>query len=157
MAAIGLGARDSLRLEAGLCLYGHDMDQAITPVEAGLLWSIQKVRRPGGERAGGYIGDQHVEEQLLHDEKVKQRRVLLDIEGRVPVREDSDIVDENGQKVGRVCSGGFGPSVGGPIAMAYISAEVLNAGASVFASVRGKAIPVSVRSAAFFASRYFRG
>lgn len=157
VAAIGLGARDSLRLEAGLCLYGHDMDQAITPVEAGLLWSIQKVRRPGGERAGGYIGDQPVEEQLLHDEKVKQRRVLLDIEGRAPVREDSDIVDENGQKVGRVCSGGFGPSVGGPIAMAYISAEVLNAGASVFASVRGKAIPVSVRSAAFFASRYFRG
>lgn len=155
--AIGLGARDSLRLEAGLCLYGHDMDQSITPVEAGLLWSIQKIRRPGGERAGGYIGDQPVEEQLLHDDKIKQQRVLLDIEGRAPVREDSDIIDECGQKVGRVCSGGFGPSVGGPIAMAYISTEALNAGVSVFASVRGKAIPVSVRKAAFFASRYFRG
>ena len=153
--AIGLGARDSLRLEAGLCLYGHDMDSQRSPVEASLMWAIQKCRRPGGDRAGGYIGAAAIEAQLNNG--VAQRRVLLDIDGRAPVREHSGIVNEQGQAVGEVCSGGFGPSTGGPIAMAYINAAVLDAGDALFADVRGKRIPVSVRNGAFFPQRYYRG
>ncbi|WP_374960985.1 glycine cleavage system aminomethyltransferase GcvT [Spongiibacter tropicus] len=153
--AIGLGARDSLRLEAGLCLYGQDMDSQRSPVEANLMWAIQKCRRPGGDRAGGYIGSAAVEEQLSRG--VPQRRVLLDIDGRAPVREHSVIVTGQGKAVGEVCSGGFGPSTGGPIAMAYIDAVVLDGGDALFADVRGRQIPVSVRSSAFFPQRYYRG
>ena len=153
--AIGLGARDSLRLEAGLCLYGHDMDSQHSPVEANLLWAIQPCRRPEGERAGGYIGAAAIADQLSSG--VAVRRVLLDIDGRAPVREHSSIVNEQGEAIGEVCSGGFGPSTGGPIAMAYINTAVLDAGIALFADVRGKRIPVSVRRGAFFPSRYFRG
>ncbi|MBD2859676.1 glycine cleavage system aminomethyltransferase GcvT [Spongiibacter sp. KMU-158] len=152
---IGLGARDSLRLEAGLCLYGHDMDETLSPLSANLMWSVQKCRRPGGERAGGFIGDTAFFQQL--ESGAKQQRVLLDIEGRAPVREHTEIVGEQGEVLGEVCSGGFGPSVEGPIAMAYIESAALADKRALFANVRGKSIPVSVRRGAFFPQRYFRG
>ncbi|WP_286695087.1 glycine cleavage system aminomethyltransferase GcvT [Spongiibacter sp. UBA1325] len=152
--AIGLGARDSLRLEAGLCLYGHDMDQSRSPIEAGLLWAIQKCRRPGGEREGGYIGANVIAQQL--QDGVAEKRVLLDVEGRAPVREHSAIVNADGEHVGEVCSGGFGPSTGGPLAMAYIACSVVEQQA-LFAELRGKKIPVAVRSGSFVPQRYYRG
>lgn len=152
---IGLGARDSLRLEAGLCLYGHDMNEKLSPVAANLLWAVQQCRRPGGERAGGFIGDQAFAREL--EQGPARKRVLLDVEGRAPVREGSEIVDGSGTVIGEVCSGGFGPSVGGPIAMAYIDNTVLAQGGSLFASVRGKHIPVTVRVGSFVPQRYFRG
>ncbi len=152
---IGLGARDSLRLEAGLCLYGHDMDAGITPVAANLMWAVQKVRRPGGERAGGYIGASALEAELASGSQ--SLRVLLDVEGRAPVREESLIVDGEGRELGKVCSGGFGPSVAGPIAMAYIDAAAIADATPLFASVRGKRIPVSIRQGSFAPQRYFRG
>lgn len=152
--AIGLGARDSLRLEAGLCLYGHDMDQSRSPIEAGLLWAIQKCRRPGGEREGGYIGAKVIAQQL--QDGVAEKRVLLDVEGRAPVREHSAIVNADGERVGEVCSGGFGPSTGGPLAMAYIACSAMEQQA-LFAELRGKKIPVAVRSGSFVPQRYYRG
>lgn len=153
--AIGLGARDSLRLEAGLCLYGHDMDSSRSPVEAGLLWAIQKCRRPGGERAGGYIGADLIARQL--EDGVAETRVLLDVEGRAPVREHTIIVDEGGQRLGEVCSGGFGPSTGAPLAMAYLSADAVAQQSALFAEVRGRRIPVAIRTGSFVPQRYYRG
>ncbi len=153
--AIGLGARDSLRLEAGLCLYGHDMDSGRSPIEANLLWAIQKCRRPGGERAGGYIGADVIAHQL--DVGVAEKRVLLNVDGRAPVREHSAIVDAGGERVGEVCSGGFGPTIGGPLAMAYVSVAAVDAGADLFAELRGKRIPVALRSGSFVPQRYYRG
>lgn len=152
--AIGLGARDSLRLEAGLCLYGHDMDADTNPVEAGLMWAIPKARRPDGPQAGGYVGADAV--ALAKSNGVARRRVILDIDGRAPVREGADIVDGHGQGIGAVCSGGFGPTVAGPIAMAYIDSGALEEGASLFAQVRGKSIPCQVRSASYVEQRYVR-
>ncbi len=153
--AIGLGARDSLRLEAGLCLYGHDMNSERSPIEANLLWAIQKCRRPGGDRAGGYIGADAIARQL--DMGVAEQRVLLDIQGRAPVREHSAIVNAEGERLGEVCSGGFGPTTGGPIAMAYISKAAIDEGVPLFAALRGKLLPVSLRSGSFVAPRYYRG
>ena len=152
---IGLGARDSLRLEAGLCLYGHDMDDTISPISANLLWSISKVRRPDGERSGGYLGAAVIESQLSHG--TKDKRVLIDVEGRAPVREGVEIVDASGIVVGRVSSGGFGPSIGRPIVMAYVSTAALDSGDAIFASVRGKQIPLTIRQSPFVEQRYYRG
>lgn len=152
---IGLGARDSLRLEAGLCLYGHDMDDTITPITANLLWSISKIRRPNGERSGGYPGAEVIADQLANG--VSEKRVLLDVEGRAPVREGAEIVNGDGQVLGRVSSGGFGPSIGRPVVMAYVATAALDSGQELFASVRGKQLPVIVRQSSFVEQRYHRG
>ncbi len=151
--AIGLGARDSLRLEAGLCLYGHDIDTHTSPIEASLLWSISKVRRPGSARAGGYPGAAVIERQLA--DGVASQRVLLRPDGRQPVREGAEIINEEDAVVGRVTSGGFGPSVAAPVAMGYVQTSALNG--PLFALVRGKSIPLSLQRGPFVPSRYVRG
>ncbi|HEY3699619.1 MAG TPA: glycine cleavage system aminomethyltransferase GcvT [Spongiibacteraceae bacterium] len=149
---IGLGARDSLRLEAGLCLYGHDIDQSTTPVEANLVWSLSKARRPGGARAGNYFGAEIIERQLA--EGVTRRRVLLRPQGKQPVREGAPIVNAVGENCGAITSGGFGPSVGAPVAMGYVKTAALQS--ELFALVRDKKIPLSVQTSAFIKQRYFR-
>jgi aminomethyltransferase len=155
VAPAGLGARDTLRLEAGLCLYGHDIDTTTTPVEAGLTWAIQKVRRPGGARAGGYPGADVIARQLA--EGAARKRVgLIGLE-RVPVREGAHVVDEAGTQIGRVTSGTVGPSVGQPIAMAYVPSALAVPGTVVHADVRGKRQPMRVSSMPFTPHRYFRG
>ncbi|WP_373095580.1 glycine cleavage system aminomethyltransferase GcvT [Zhongshania sp.] len=152
---IGLGARDSLRLEAGLCLYGHDMDESTSPVTANLLWAISKVRRPGQVRAGNYPGAEVITQEIAAG--TIEKRVLLDVEGRAPVREGVEIVSAQGAMLGRVCSGGFGPSIGRPLVMAYVSTAALAQGDALFASVRGKLLPLTVRTAPFVEQRYYRG
>jgi aminomethyltransferase len=151
----GLGARDTLRLEAGLCLYGHDIDDKTTPVEAGLAWAIQKVRRAGGARAGGYAGASVVDTQLANGTKVK-RVGLVGLE-RVPVREGATLTDGRGHRLGRVTSGTLSPTLGKPIAMAYLSAEHAQPHHEVFADVRGKPQPMRVTPMPFVPHRYFRG
>lgn len=152
---IGLGARDSLRLEAGLCLYGHDMDYNTSPVEATLLFSISKSRRPGGAKAGGFIGADSV---FAHIENgvTRKRRGLL-VQGRIPVREGAELVDTEGQVVGVVTSGGFGPTLQSPIALGYVASRSANFGTELFALVRGKLVPVTVTKTPFIPQRYFRG
>jgi aminomethyltransferase len=155
VAPAGLGARDTLRLEAGLCLYGHDIDTTTTPVEAGLAWAIQKVRRAGGARAGGYPGAATIARQLA--EGSPRRRVgLLGLE-RAPVREGASLVDAAGAAVGRVTSGTIGPSVGQPIALAYVAAAQAATGTIVQAELRGKRQPMRVVPLPFAPHRYFRG
>ena len=151
----GLGARDTLRLEAGLCLYGHDIDETTSPVEAGLTWAIQKVRRPGGERAGGYPGAAIIERHLAGAAPSK-RVGLLGLE-RVPVREGTSIVDAQGRKLGTVTSGTLGPSVNQPVAMAYLPLNHALPPHEVYAEVRGKRLPMRVVAMPFHAHRYFRG
>jgi aminomethyltransferase len=153
--AAGLGARDTLRLEAGLCLYGHDIDTATTPVEAGLTWAIQKVRRPGGARAGGYPGQDALGAQLTQG--VATRRIGLTGLERTPVREGAPLVDGHGHPVGRVTSGTVGPSVGLPIAMGYVAANHAGIGSALYAEVRGKRVPMRVTAMPFAPHRYFRG
>jgi aminomethyltransferase len=152
---IGLGARDSLRLEAGLCLYGHDIDQSTSIVEADLLWAVSKVRRPDGERAGGYPGAQRLQDELSG--KPSRRRVMLKPDGKAPVREGAQLVNSSGDVVGHITSGGFGPCVGAPVAMGYVSQVMLDSGETVFALLRGKSIPCAVSRGSFLPSRYFRG
>lgn len=146
---IGLGARDSLRLEAGLCLYGHDIDETTSPVEAGLTWAIQKVRRAGGERAGGFPGAERILGEL--SDGVSRRRVGLLPEGRAPMREGVELFDaeEGGQVVGRVTSGGFGPTVGHPVAMGYVSADLAAVDTKLWGEVRGRRLPVTVQKLPF--------
>ena len=151
----GLGARDTLRLEAGLCLYGHDINETTTPVEAGLTWAIQKVRRPGGARAGGYPGASVIEAQLASGASIK-RAGLLGLE-RVPVREGAVIVDAKGHKLGHVTSGTLSPTVNQPIAMAYLAANHALAHHEVYAEVRGKRQPMRVCPMPFTPHRYHRG
>jgi aminomethyltransferase len=151
VAPVGLGARDSLRLEAGLCLYGHDIDETTTPVEAGLLWSIGKRRRT----AGGFPGAGVVQRQIA--EGVKRRRVGLRPKGRAPVREQVKLLDMSGFQIGEVTSGGFGPSVGGPVAMGYVAAEFAKVGTPVKAEVRGNALEASIVRMPFVEQRYYRG
>ncbi|MCE8024812.1 glycine cleavage system aminomethyltransferase GcvT [Billgrantia aerodenitrificans] len=154
--AIGLGARDSLRLEAGLCLYGHDIDTETTPVEAGLIWAIGKPRRHGGERSAGFPGA----DVILHQVDAKdhrRKRVGLLGEGRAPVREGAELYGEDGRHIGRVTSGGFGPSVGRPVAMGYVDIEYAEIGTTVHAEVRGKRLPMVVSKMPFVAPGYHRG
>jgi aminomethyltransferase len=151
----GLGARDTLRLEAGLCLYGHDINHTTTPVEAGLTWAIQKVRRPGGVRAGGYPGASTIEAQLANGASNK-RVGLLGLE-RVPVREGASIVDAKGHKLGHVTSGTLSPTVNQPIAMAYLASNHALPHHEVYAEVRGKRQPMRVTPMPFAPHRYFRG
>jgi aminomethyltransferase len=155
--AIGLGARNSLRLEAGLCLYGNDIDTTTTPVEAGLNWAIQKVRRTGGERAGGFAGAATVLGQLDGTLPLRKKRVGLVALERVPVREHTELQDLNGQTIGEVTSGLLGPTVDVPVAMGYVSPEQAAVGARVHAMVRGKAVPMEVRAMPFVPANYFRG
>ncbi|MGU7842940.1 glycine cleavage system aminomethyltransferase GcvT [Burkholderia sp. AW33-5] len=152
---IGLGARDSLRLEAGLCLYGHDIDTGTTPIEGGLLWALSKVRRPGGARAGGYPGADVVARQIA--EGVKRKRVGFVVKDRVPVREGADIVDADGRPIGTVTSGGFGPTFGGPVAIGYVDVEFAAPGTALHAIVRGKPVPMEVAKTPFVPQRYYRG
>ena len=150
----GLGARDTLRLEAGLCLYGHDIDARTTPIEAGLAWAIQKVRRPGGERAGHYPGARVIEGQLAMGPAVK--RVGLTGLERVPVREGTALVDGHGHPLGRVTSGTLGPTVHEPVAMAYLAVNHAGLAHEVYADVRGKRLPMRVSKMPFTPHRYHR-
>jgi aminomethyltransferase len=154
---IGLGARDSLRLEAGLCLYGSDIDERTTPVEAGLSWAIQKVRRRGGAREGGFPGAEIILGQLEHG--APRRRVGLQPEGRAPVRAGAPLyVDADASApVGSVTSGGFGPSLNAPIAMGYLPTALVVRDTTVFAELRGKRLPVSVTTLPFIEPKYKRG
>ena len=151
----GLGARDTLRLEAGLCLYGHDIDTRVTPVHAGLTWAIQKVRRAGGERAGGYPGASVIDAQMTGG--VPHKRVGLVGLERVPVREGAQLDDTQGRRIGLVTSGTLGPTVGKPIAMAYLAANHALPHHEVYAEVRGQKVPMRVTAMPFTPHRYFRG
>ena len=154
---IGLGARNSLRLEAGLCLYGQDIDTTTTPVEAGLNWAIQKVRRSGGARAGGFPGAVQVLGQLDGSKPLTRKRVGLIAQERVPVREHVMLHNDAGQPIGEVTSGLLGPSINQPVAMAYVQAEYAAAGTRLNAMVRGKPVPMQVSAMPFVPTRYFRG
>ncbi len=153
---IGLGARDSLRLEAGLCLYGHDLDTTTTPVEASLNWAMQKVRRSGGERAGGFPGASVILGQLDNPASVKRKRVGLKPEGRAPIREGVELQDSAGNKVGVVTSGGFGPTVNGPVIMGYVDTLHAAPGAKINAMLRGAPTPVTVVGMPFAPHGYKR-
>ena len=153
---IGLGARDSLRLEAGLCLYGHDLDITTTPVEAALNWAMQKVRRTGGARAGGFPGANVILGQLDNPATVKRKRVGLKPEGRAPIREGVELHDANGAKIGVVTSGGFGPTVNGPVIMAYVDAAHAAPGTKMNAILRGAPTPVTVVAMPFAPHGYKR-
>lgn len=152
---IGLGARDTLRLEAGLCLYGHDIDTTTTPVEGALTWAIQKVRRAGGARAGGYPGASIIDQQLA--EGATRKRVGLISTERMPVREGAKVVDASGAEIGVVTSGSLGPSLNQPVALAYVAATHAAVGTAVFALVRDKKVPMTVASTPFVPNRYYRG
>lgn len=153
---IGLGARDSLRLEAGLCLYGHDIDTATTPVEAALEWSVQKSRRSGGARAGGFPGADKI---LAHfDQGASRRRVGLRTEGRAPVREGALLFADStgGEPIGKVTSGGFGPSLNAPVAMGYVPTRLSALDTKLFAEVRGQRLPLTVAAMPFVKNTYKR-
>lgn len=154
---IGLGARNSLRLEAGLCLYGNDIDTTTTPVEAGLNWAMQKVRRTGGARAGGFPGAHIVLGQLEGTQALQRKRVGLIAQERVPVREHVEIQNTQGHKIGEVSSGLLGPTANVPVAMGYVDAGSAALGTVVNAMVRGKAIPMTVSAMPFVPNRYYRG
>ncbi|MDG9671083.1 glycine cleavage system aminomethyltransferase GcvT [Hahella sp. CR1] len=153
--AIGLGARDSLRLEAGLCLYGHDLDTDTNLVAANLKWVLSKPRRADGERAGGFPGADVTLSEFA--EGSPRKRVGLAPQGRAPVREGVEIVNGEGQVVGVVTSGGYGPSVEKPVAMGYVNTDCSAMGTELKAIVRGKEVPVTVVSATFVEHRYYRG
>jgi len=153
---IGLGARDSLRLEAGLCLYGHDIDATTTPVEGALEWSVQKSRRNGGARAGGFPG---AEEILAQFEKgAARRRVGLRPEGRAPVREGAILFADatSSDPIGKVTSGGFGPNLNAPVAMGYLPSSLAATGTQIFAEVRGQRLPLLVAAMPFVPNTYKR-
>ena len=154
---IGLGARNSLRLEAGLCLYGNDIDTTTTPPEAALNWAIQKVRRTGGARAGGFPGADKVLAQIDNPASLQRKRVGLVALERVPVREHTELQSEDGQKIGEVTSGLLGPTVNEPVAMGYVTPAFAAIGTRVNAIVRGKAVPMEVRAMPFTPARYYRG
>jgi aminomethyltransferase len=153
---IGLGARDSLRLEAGLCLYGHDIDPTTTPVEGALEWSIQRSRRAGGARAGGFPGAARVLQQL--GSGAPRRRVGLKPEGRAPVREGAPLFADatSSTRIGAVTSGGFGPSLNSPVAMGYLPIALASIGTQVFAEVRGQRLPLRVAATPFVPNTYKR-
>lgn len=151
VAPAGLGARDSLRLEAGLCLYGHDIDESTSPVEACLTWAIQKRRR----QAGDFPGAEVISRQL--QEGTGRLRVGLKPEGRAPVREGAELQNEAGNFVGQVTSGGFGPTVGGPLAMAYVRKDLTAEGTLVYARVRDRSLPCRVTALPFVKPNYHRG
>ena len=156
VAPVGLGARDSLRLEAGLCLYGNDIDSGTSPVEAGLTWAIQKIRRREGARAAGFPGADRILEELEHG--VARLRVGLRPEGRAPMRDGTELfaTEEGGEPIGRVTSGAFGPTIGAPMSMGYVSAEYSRAGTRIFGELRGKRQPVLVSDMPFTPANFKR-
>ena len=156
VAPIGLGARDSLRLEAGLCLYGSDLDPGTSPVEAGLTWAIQKARRTGGERAGGFPGADRILREL--SEGPARRRVGLLPEGRAPMRAGTAIyaAPEGGTPIGSVTSGAYGPSIEAPLSMAYVAADHAADGTTLYGEVRGKRLPARVAPMPFRPAGYRR-
>jgi aminomethyltransferase len=147
---IGLGARDSLRLEAGLCLYGHDIDETTSPVEADLVWSMQKRRRT----EGGFPGAARIQDELANGPM--RRRVGIKPDGRAPAREGTEILALLGDPLGTITSGGFGPSVNGPVAMGYVAADRSAVGTPVNLMVRGKALSAAVAPLPFVPHRYAR-
>jgi len=153
---IGLGARDSLRLEAGLCLYGHDIDSTTSPVEGNIAWAMQKTRRSGGARAGGFPGADRILSELHNG--AERKRVGLLPQGRAPMREGTPLfaTSESADQIGVITSGGFGPSVERPIAMGYLPAELTNIGTEIYAELRGKRLPVTVADMPFRPSTYKR-
>jgi aminomethyltransferase len=153
---IGLGARDSLRLEAGLCLYGHDIDTTTTPVEGALEWSIQKSRRHGSARAGGFPGADVILSQL--EKGAPRRRVGLKPEGRAPVREGAPLFADSAssEQIGAITSGGFGPSINAPVAMGYLPASHAASGGLVFAELRGQRLPLRIAPMPFVPNAYKR-
>ncbi|MGQ0457017.1 MAG: glycine cleavage system aminomethyltransferase GcvT [Hyphomicrobium sp.] len=157
VAPIGLGARDSLRLEAGLCLYGSDLDAATTPIEAALAWAIQPVRRRSGARAGGFPGDSIILDQL--ETGPSRFRVGLLAEGRAPVRAGAALFETelSPEPIGLVTSGGFGPSLNRPVAMGYVPAAHAKPGDRVHAEVRGQRLPLAVTALPFISSKFKRG
>lgn len=153
---IGLGARDSLRLEAGLCLYGHDLDTSTTPVEGALEWSIQKSRRNGGVRAGGFLGANVILAQF--EQGAPRRRVGLRAEGRAPVREGTALFADaaSSEPIGTVTSGGFGPSLNAPVAMGYLPSKYAATDSPVFAELRGQRLPLRLAPMPFVPNTYKR-
>ena len=154
VAPIGLGARDSLRLEAGLCLYGHDIDNTTSPIEGSLTWAISKARRQGGARAGGFIGAKVILEQMHNG--IARKRVGLVSDERVPVREGAVLCSADGSEIGRVTSGGFGPSLNGPLAMGYLPSTIAKPGSVVAARVRDRLVTMRVVATPFVPQHYFR-
>jgi len=155
VAAIGLGARDSLRLEAGLCLYGNDIDATTSPVEAALTWAIQKARRAGGDRAGGFPGADRILDEMAHG--APRRRVGLLPEGRGPMREGTRLFAENSDTpVGIVTSGAFGPTLERPVSMGYVETAHAAVGSALLGEVRGKLLPVSVAALPFRPAQFKR-
>jgi len=152
--AVGLGARDSLRLESGLCLYGHELSEDISPVEAGLIWSISKSRRLAGVKQGGFLGAERILEQIQTGASIK--RVGLKIDGRVAAREGAELVSEDGSRIGEVSSGGFGPTIGSPVAIAYVQKEFAEVGTELQAVVRNKKLAASVCKLPFVPQSYYR-
>ena len=157
VAPIGLGARNSLRLEAGLCLYGNDIDTATTPVEAALNWAMQKVRRPGGEREGGFPGAQIVLDQLQNPQTLARKRVGLMATERIPVREPAVLENMDGQHIGHITSGLLSPTLNQPVALAYVQPDYAAIGTEIFAIVRGKPVPMKVVTTPFVPTNYYRG
>ena len=151
VAPVGLGARDSLRLEAGLCLYGHDIDLATSPVEADLVWSISRRRR----QEGGFVGAEVVQRQLA--DGPERLRVGIVPEGRAPAREGTEVLSKDGVVIGTITSGGFGPTVDGPIAMGYVRADLAGVGTPVDLMVRGTPRPARIAAMPFVPQRYYRG
>jgi aminomethyltransferase len=153
---VGLGARDSLRLEAGLCLYGNDIDTTTSPIEAALEWAIQKARRKGGTRAGGFPGSERILDEL--ENGPVRRRVGLKPDGKAPVRAHAGLfaTDSAESPIGEVTSGGFGPSIDGPVAMGYVPTGLSKPGTRVYAEVRGKFLPLTVTELPFVTSSYKR-
>jgi len=155
VAPAGLGARDSLRLEAGLCLYGHELSETTSPIEAGLAWAIAKPRRRAGERAGGFPGADVILEQL--EQGPARRRVGLAVQGKRPVRDGQPVLDAQGVEVGSVCSAAYGATLGAPVAMAYVCASASAVGTELTVMVRDTPVPVAVTRMPFVPQRYFRG
>lgn len=153
---IGLGARDSLRLESGLCLYGHDIDTTTTPIEGSLIWAISKVRRADGERAGGFPGADKIYDQIANKNYARKRVGLLG-QSKAPVREGSELVSAAGDVIGVVTSGTYGPTIEAPVAMGYVQPEYATLDTEVFALVRGKQMPMTVSKMPFIEQRYYRG
>ena len=154
---VGLGARNSLRLEAGLCLYGNDIDATTTPVEASLNWAIQKVRRTGGARAGGFPGSEKILSQLSNPNTLTRKRVGLMALERIPVRDHTALHALSGELIGEVTSGLLGPSINQPVAMGYVGPEFASIGTKLHAMVRGKPVLMQVTAMPFVANNYFRG